>query len=406
MSSDLFIALRYLRPRFNLVTVISVISIGGIAVGTAALIVVLSVFNGFNGVVRGLLVGFDPHIRVTSVDGRVGRPDHLADRLKELPGVASAAPFVSGRSAVMHQEGIRVIQVRGMRRHDALATTGMQKALRAGDVIDSDALHRNPIVLGSELSVALNVGLGDTVALLSQTGLEESLTQLAQPTIVQCYVSGIFQSQNKEYDAYWAYTDLTTARLLFGIDTGAMGIELRLDEFERSSAIAQQIRARLGSSFHVETWQDMHADLFAVMELERWGAFVILSLIIVVAVFNVLGSLTMTVIEKVRDIGILKTMGSTDSSIIRIILYKGFLIGAIGTAIGLAVGLGVCWLQMTYGFYRLKSGYFIIPSLPVDVHAIDVALVALTALVLASVAALYPGKRAASVVPAEAVRWE
>ncbi len=407
MSPTLFVALRYLRPRLNLVTVISFISIGGIAVGTAALIIVLSVFNGFNGVVRSLLVGFDPHIRVVPNRGSMKNADSLAGLIRTVPGVTWGAPFISGRSAVLHSDGIRVIQVRGMNMEDARRTTGLAEAVRSGQLPESQGDASNGVVLGSELSIALKVGVGDTVALLSQSGLEESLTMLAQPKIVRRVVQAIFQSQNKDYDAYWAYTTIETGRELFDIPAGsAMGIEVRISDFEESAIVAAGLRQRLGTGYRVETWQDMHSDLFGVMELERWAAFVILSLIVVVAVFNVLGSLTMSVIEKVRDIGIMKTMGSTDNAIQRLYLSRGLMIGSIGTLIGLAIGLTICWLQIRYGFYQLRSGYFIIPALPVVIRTLDVVLVGATAIALATVAALYPARRAARVLPADAVRWE
>jgi len=406
MSAEAFIARRYLRPRFNLVTFISFISIGGIAVGTAALIVVLSVFNGFSGVVRNLLVGFDPHIRIIPRSGVMIDADSLSNWIRSRSDIVGAAPFISGRSAAIYREGIRVVQIRGIRGRDVRTTTGLDSSMRSGTFVDDDPGIPHPIVLGAELSLALNAGIGDTIALLSQNGLEESLTQFGQPVIIRCTVTGIFQSQNKEYDAFWAYTNQPTARKLFAMEAGAMGVDVRVADFEQSHAVAEELRTVLGPSYLIETWQDLHSDLFAVMELERWAAFIILSLIIIVAVFNVLGSLTMTVIEKVRDIGIMKTMGLADGGVQRIFMYKGLMIGGLGTSFGLASGTTICWLQATYGFYRLRTGYFIIPALPVDMRAIDILLVATTALVLAAVAALYPSRRASRVVPAEAVRWE
>lgn len=406
MSSTYFIALRYLRPRINLVTVITIISIGGIAIGTAALIIVLSVFNGFNDVVRDLLVGFDPHIRIRPVKGPLLNADSISNLVRQDPLVTWSAPYTSGRSAVIHSDGIRVIQIRGMRMSDAEQTTGLRQAIRSGSIPD-DSSERHPfIILGSELSVALRVGVGDTVALLSQAGLEESFTMLAQPQIIRCIVRGVFQSQNKDYDAYWAFVSLETGRKLFDLPAGAMGLEIRLSDFDQSRDVAERLAGRLGPVYRIETWRDMHADLFAVMELERWAAFIILSLIIVVAVFNVLGSLTMSVIEKVRDIGILKAMGSTDQNVQRIYLTRGVLIGLIGTTIGLVIGLAICVLQMKYGFYRLQSGYFIIAALPVSIRGLDLVLIVSTAVLLSTAAALYPARRAASILPAEAIRWE
>jgi lipoprotein-releasing system permease protein len=406
MTVESFIARRYLRPRFNLVTIISFISIAGITIGVAALIIVLSVFNGFNGVVKSLLIGFDPHIRITPVATRTVEPAELLTKLASHSEIVAAAPFVSGRSAVMHGDGLQVVQVRGMRETDTRTAIGLADRMVRGRFREGDADVAHPIVLGFLLNNTLGTGIGDTISLLSQSGLEEAFTQLAQPKLVRCVVTGIFESSNKEYDAFTAYADIPTSRELFDIKGGVMGVELRLTDPEASSEVAASLRKELGSGYRIETWTDLHSDLFAVMELERWAAYIILSLIIVVAVFNVLGSLTMTVIEKQRDIGILKAMGSTDRSIRRTFMYEGLMIGVSGTILGTLIGVGVCWLQMNYGFYKLPAGNFIIPALPVAMRGVDIALVALTALLLAYTSAMYPARRASRLQPADAVRWE
>lgn len=256
------------------------------------------------------------------------------------------------------------------------------------------------------LGYSLHATIGDTMSLLSQSGLEESLTQLAQPNLIKTIVSGTFESSNKEYDAYYAYTDLETARDIFGVHEGAMGIEIRLKDMEGADKVRDQLAARLGPEYRVETWQDLHRDLFAVMELERWAAFIILSLIIIVAVFNILGSLTMTVIEKRRDIGILKTMGASDRTILRTYMFEGGLIGVVGTIAGVVIGLLVCLAQMKFGLFQLDNAVYIIPALPVEIRISDIIIISLTALVLSLSAALYPALRAARLLPADAVRWE
>lgn len=393
-----------LRPGF--ITVISGISILGIKLGVAALITVLSVFNGFNGLVKSLLVGFDPHIRVTAVSGGTIDPAEVLARLQNVPGVVAAAPFVSGRSAILHEEGLRVIQVRGMRKADINGAIGLGNRIVSGTFEDASPRYAHPIVLGSLLSYALGTTIGDSIALLSQEGLEETLTEMAAPTLIQCVVTGIFESSNKEYDTYYAYTDLETARQLFALPAGAMGVEARLQDLESAPEAATLLRQQLGPQFRVETWQDLHADLFAVMELERWAAFVILLLIVIVAVFNVLGSLTMTVTKKRRDIGILKTMGASDRGVMRIFMSEGGLIGAIGTAAGAIYGIGICVLQQQYGLFKLDNAIYIVSALPLELRLSDIVIVCITALILALCASLYPARRAAGLLPADAVRWE
>ncbi len=392
--------------RISLITVISVISLLGIKVGVAALICVLSVFNGFNGVVKGLFVGFDPHLRVTPVAETTLDADSMMARIRSLQEVTAAAPFVSGRSAIMLGEGLKVVQIRGMSAADSRTAIGLHRSIYNGTFPDPSPERPHPIVLGAAMAYSLNASVGDTIALLSQKGLEQTMTQLEPPTLVRCIVTGTFSSNNKEYDENVAYTDLGTAREIFAVETGAMGVEIRLRDFELAPAVQPRLQALLGARFRVETWQDLHRDLFAVMELERWAAFVILSLIVVVAVFNVLGSLTMTVIEKRRDIGILKTMGASDRTVLRTYLYEGAIIGLVGTLGGVLIGTTVCLLQMHYGFFTLNNAVYIIPALPVELRMADVIVITATALALALGAALYPAFRASRVLPADAVRWE
>lgn len=392
--------------RVSLVTIISVISLLGIKVGVGALICVLSVFNGFNGIVKSLLVGFDPHVRITPVTATVLPADSLLQLIRAIPDVQAAAPYISGRSAILHEKGLKVIQIRGMRKEDITTAVGLGNRIVSGSFKSSTAEGAQPVLLGSMLSYALRATIGDTMSLLSQSGLEESLTQLAQPTIIPCVVTGTFESSNKEYDAHFAYMDLDVARKIFGVESGAMGIEIRLKDMEMAEETRDRLAAMLGPEYRVETWQDLHRDLFAVMELERWAAFIILSLIIIVAVFNILGSLTMTVIEKRRDIGILKTMGASDRSIMRTYMYEGALIGLVGTFAGVIIGVLVCMAQIKFGIFTLDNAVYIIPALPVEIRMSDILIVSTTAMLLSFSAAFYPSMRAARLLPADTVRWE
>ncbi len=409
MSFELMIARRYLRAkrRINLITIISAISVLGITIGVGVLISVLSVFNGFNTIVKDLLIGFDPHLRITPVEETTFTPDSILTMVASHPHVVAAAPFISGRSAIIHEDGLRVVEIRGLRPEDIHTAIGLGDNIVAGTFTGNNGEPEDPLVLGTLLNYSLRTATRDTIALLSQAGLEQSLTQMAQPKIIKSVITGLFETNNKDYDSRYAYTTLETARKVFAVPEGqAMGVEIRVDDLELAPQIQKELAASLGNHFRVETWQDLHRDLFGVMELERWAAFTILLLIIIVAVFNVLGSLTMTVIEKQRDIGILKTMGASDRSITRIFIFEGALIGIIGTVAGLTLGLLFCWLQSEFGLLELDRSNYIIPAMPVVVKATDVLLVCAVSLLLAVVAAIYPARRAAHMLPADAVRWE
>ncbi|MCE7932967.1 MAG: ABC transporter permease [Chlorobi bacterium CHB2] len=396
----------YKRKRVSLITIISAISVCGINIGVWALICVLGVFNGFNGIVKSLLVGFDPHIRITAVEGPIQNADSLVRIVQAIPEVKAAGPFINGRSALMIGNELKVIEIRGMNAADAGSAIGLAKAMVSGSLPNGTPQLPHPIVLGRALSFDLRIRKGDTLSLLSQSGLEESLTQYASPTIIRAVVTGVFESSNKEYDTYRAYTDLATARQLFALPSGVMGIEVRVNDIEQAEAVGKQLQTTLGSGYRVDTWQDLHRDLLAVMELERWAAFVILSLIIIVAVFNVLGSLTMLVKEKGRDIGILKSMGATDAAVRSIFLRQGLLIGLVGTIAGVIKGVLICLLQQEYGLIPLNNSVYIISALPVQMRVSDIAIISATALALSGIAAIYPARRAAKLLPADAVRYE
>ena len=401
MSFEPFVALRFLnaKRRIGLISIISIISIFGIMIGVAALIIVLSVFNGFNSFAVRQLVGFDPHLRVLSATEGTIDADALIGQL-DIPDMVSASPFIEGRSAMIHKGVTKVVQIRGI-------DPRIPEGEHTGSTLDLSLLEdkERAIILGSILAAELKVGLEDEVSIISRRGLELALTQVAQPTTIPVKVAGSF-SLNQEYDAHVAFTDLSTARELFDIPEGVMGVEIRIRDYEHAEEEAKELRARLGENYRVETWQDLHRDLYGAMQLERWAAFAILMLIIIVAVFNVLGSLTMTVIEKRRDIGVMKAMGASDKGILRIFLYEGGLIGVIGTVAGMILGIGLCFLQQQTGVWKLDTESYLLAALPVEMHLWDILLVGLMALALSTLAAVYPARRAARIHPADAVRWE
>jgi lipoprotein-releasing system permease protein len=230
--------------------------------------------------------------------------------------------------------------------------------------------------------------------------------QIGQPAMRRCRVAAIYDSNNKDYDAHYAYVSLDVARDLFDYRGGVGGIEARVDDFHRAEEVTQSLRQRLGEAYAISTWYDLHRDLYAVMEIERWGAYIILCLIIGVAMFNVLGSLMMSVLTKTRDIGVLRALGATRAGIRQIFLLEGILVGLVGTVIGACIGLLVCYLQIVYHIIPLDPAVYIIPAIPVEVDWNDVLAISITSILFNATASMIPAHRAAGLVVVDAVRWE
>lgn len=408
MSIERSIAIRYLvsKRQVGLVSLISFISVVGVTIGVAALVIVLSVFNGFSGLVTSILVNFDPHIRVElprQSEAVIYEPlIQYAQGQRELQGLSR---FAVGKAVVVSKNLNRVINVKGIEVDKVAEVSGLKERIVLGN-LELGGKKRNTIVLGMTLADRLGVVVGDTVSIVSIAGSEAALLQLGQPLIRRFHVIGIYESNNKDYDSYFAFVGLEAAQSLFNMGSRISGVEMRLRSINQSDAFKSLIGDKFGAQFRVLTWYDLHRDLYSVMRIERWMAYIILCLIIGVASFNLLGSLTMSVIEKTRDIGILKSMGAMNKSIVKIFMFEGVLVGVLGSVLGLALGLLLVWLQSQYHLFPLDPTVYIIPAIPVEVHIMDLVVVVITAIALCSLAALYPAKRASNFVPVEAIRWE
>ncbi len=406
MKYTFFIAKRYLfaKKEANFITVISLISIVGVTIGVAALIVVLSVFNGFNGLVTNILVGFDPHVRIqttknTNANDLTKLKEYLALQNKTI---ASSA-FVSGKGMLISKKTTKVIFIRGLETESISKVSGVTNSLVIGNTNFSNT--NSEIVIGYSLADKLGIGVDDTIYVVTSAGIKNALTGFALPQLFPLRVVGIYEAKNKDYDGLYAFTSLKTAQMLFASNT-IQGFDVRLNSISESENVVSTLESQFGNTFIIQSWYDLHKDLYSVMQVERWTAFIILTLIIAVASFNLLGSLTMTVIEKTRDIGILKAMGATQKDIRSIFRLEGFLVGIFGSLFGLALGSLICWMQMEFHLFALDSNVYIIPAIPIEMRTMDLILVPLSALILCSLAAYYPSKRAALLQPSEAVRWE
>ena len=413
VSYEFFLAKRYAfsRRRENFITIISVISMLGITVGAAALIIVLSVFNGFSSVVTDLLVSFDPHIRITAHDThdttsavQFMKAGPLESKIAQMPEVAHVAAVVQSKVVLVHYTLPRVAVLTGIDQQKAMEVSGLGKSIQTGQL----QLDDSSIVIGQLLADQLAIIIGDTIQVYSPLGLENILTEPVAPKTRALVVRGIFAANNRDYDAMNAYTSLAAARDLFGVPAGeASSLDLRLKDINEAESVKATLQSTLDSNrYQVQSWYDLHSDLYSVMAIERWIAYVILFLIVAVASFNIFSSLTLTVFEKQRDIGLLRALGSTEKGIRNVYLLQGSLVGLIGTIVGCLIGVLVVVLQQQYGFFKLDISVYIIPALPVQLRVSDFVLVALGSIGLSTFGAWIPARRAASVRPAEALRWE
>lgn len=404
-----FIARRYLlsKRKVQFITVITLISIAGLSVGVSALIVMLSVFNGFNKFQVDTLTGFDPHIRVEAASGMlVDDYNSVISKVRSQVSVTEIAPFTINKGVISSKKNNIVAFVKGVDDKKISGLSDVKEKTTLGDFEFNDNDEFGGIVLGNSLAAKLEARVLDTVTVMSPVGMEKALTQIVTPKTQRFIVRGIFDANNRDYDKLYSFISLPKSQSLYDLKNSVNGVELRISNIDESAEQKEKLAALLGSNYRVSTWYDLHEDLYSVMQVERWTAFIILSLIIAVASFSIVGSLSMTVMEKKRDIGILKAMGTKNSGILKIFMFEGILIGIYGTIIGSVIGLAVCLGQIRFKFYPLDGMVYSIDALPVDIRYTDFIYVGICAMVISILASLYPALRAARQEPIKAIRWE
>lgn len=405
---EFFIARRYIKSKHkvNFITIITLLSSLGVMIGVAALIVMLSVFNGFGSLVTKLLVEFDPHIRVSNLSQFDGDRSVLIEEINKLNKVESAGFYAEGKIIALNNKSYEIINLKGIDENLQSTDWGVKSKIISGEFdIESDK-GTDKIILGLPIALRLSARVGDTIFVSSAASIERSILSLSIPQARPFVVSGLFEAKNKEYDYNFAFTSLPSAQNMLALRNNITGIEIRLDNISSSEKVKPEIQSIVGEQATVSTWYDLHKDLYNIMLIERWGAYLLLALIIAVATFNILGSLTMSVIEKKKDIALLRSMGATKNSILRIFMFEGILIGLIGTVTGMLIGYFICWLQLTINFYPLDPTKYIINSLPVVLKWSDFFAVGFAAFFLTFLASLYPAKKAVKISITEAIKWE
>jgi lipoprotein-releasing system permease protein len=414
MSFEIFVSLRYLlaKRRQTFISLITLISIVGVAVGVMALIVVLAVMNGFQEDLRNRILGITSHVVVGSFGGTVANYRELMAAAEKQPGVEAAAPFIYTQVMLSSGRGVSGAVLRGVDPPSSSKVTNIQESLIHGNigdlkppVTDSGEAGSPPgIILGVELANALGVKAGEFVTAISPTGRLTPMGQSPRSKLFQ--VVGILRSGMYEYDNTLAYIHLGAAQQFLAMGDVATGVEVKVSDIYRADKTAAELRGLLGAGYWVRDWMQMNRSLFSALKLEKVVMFIILTLIVLVAAFNIVGSLIMLVMEKTRDIAILKAMGATTASIRKIFVFEGALIGVSGTALGTIGGFILCAILKRYKFIELPPDVYYLSTLPVNMELTDVATIAVSAIAISLLATLYPSRQAARLDPADALRYE
>lgn len=407
LTLERFVAVRYLRSRqpTAFISLITLLSVAGVTVGVMALIVVIGVMSGFEADLKGRMLAILPHLQIAAQDGPLADHRTLISRIEEIPGVRAVGPYVESQVMLRGEYGVGGAMLKGLD-PARIDPDGPLAAVRTlGDpTAENDPEGLPGLVLGAELARTIGTGEGEVVYLISPRG---SLSPMGHiPSMRRFRVAGLFRSGMYEYDGALAFVRLTEARRLLRMGDRVNGVEAWMDDPDRAGRAGRELADAIGTEFRVRDWTEMNRNFFGALRLEKTAMFVILTLIVLVAAFNIANSLAMTVMEKTRDIAILKAMGAPDRSIRRIFVFKGLAIGAAGTLLGGILGIALClWLRSTE-ILRLPADVYYLTTIPVRLEFRNVAAIAAAALAICFLATLFPARQAARLDPVEAFRYE
>lgn len=406
-SFEWFVSLRYLRAKRKqkFISLITLISILGVAVGVLALIVVLSVWTGFTEGLRDQIIGVNAHALVQRHGGMIADLPGVTAKIEAVAGVEATTPYIYTQALISSAAHSTGVVLRGIDAASALRVLGIGQKMKAGQLIDLDRPHEIPaIILGRDMARQLQVGVGDKVRLLSPNGPLSPMGVM--PRIRTCVLVGIFETGMFEYDSTMGFISLDTARGLTDLRREVHGIEIRVKDIDQADRTAAAVQQALGQGYSVRDWMQLNQNMFAALKLEKLGIFIALDLIILVAALNIISALIMVVMEKNRDIAILKSMGATTKAIMRIFFYQGAVIGLSGTVLGVASGLTVCAILKHSKLIELPANVYPMSTMPIKVVPFDVTVIAVSAMLITLAATLYPSWKASKIRPAEALSYE
>ena len=395
MQTELFISWRYLvtKRKEKFISLISIVSILGVAIGVAALIVVIAVMTGFDQDLRDKIVGNYAHITLTSykvIDNQ--EYDNIIKKIVANPHIKGISPQILGQVLIKQGNRYFALGLKGIEPTLETGVTQINKYIAKGSI---DSLGKDSVIIGKELAMYLGLRLNSNLLIYSPLGKQYNLK-----------VVGIFASGMYDYDFNLVFTQLNTAQEIYGLNNQISSLAIKLDNLYLADRVRDELSKTLGSDFNLKTWMEVNQNFFAALKLEKFTMFIILTLIILVASFNIVSTLSVMVVEKTKDIGILKAIGMSSGCIRKIFTYQGLLIGSLGTGFGALAGIVLCGLLKKYQFIKLPSDIYYIDRLPVSIDWLDIILIILAAMLITLIATVYPANKAAGLRPVEALRYE
>ncbi|MBW1849984.1 MAG: lipoprotein-releasing ABC transporter permease subunit [Deltaproteobacteria bacterium] len=405
---ELFLGIRYLKAKRKqaFISVITVISALGVMMGVMALVVVLSVMNGFRDDLMTKILGVNSHLLVMRFGGTFEDYEKATEKIARLDGVVASTPFINSQVMFNNSGNVSAALLWGISPETAGKVVNIENMMKEGSLASlknrSDGLPA--IIIGCELARQTRSDLGDIVTVVSPEG---KLTPFGRAPNTRKYkVTAIFDSGMYEYDSSMVYVSLEEAQDFLNLENRVTGLRVKVKDVFKSDRIAENIQLELGYPFRTKDWKAMNKSLFGALKLEKITMFVILAMIVMVGALNIISTLVMVVMEKTRDVAILRAMGASAKSIMSIFMLQGLLVGVVGTLAGLAAGLGICHLLENYITISMPSDVYYLSKLPVKVEFADVWTVALAAVLISFLATLYPSWYASKLNPVEAIRYE